>query len=359
MLKLIVKYFKIFMLVAMLNFTFVMLDMESASAAATAPLKVMPLGDSITEGYVVSGGYRTQLWTDISSAGLSSNVDLVGSVSTGPSTLGDKDNEGHPGWSIAGGGNVDSFMSRGIALQVDTWMSTYNPDIVMLQIGTNDILHSCDMTTAPDRLSSLIDKICAKLPSNGKLYVATITPLKDPTYNSEVIAFNATIPGIIASKVSDGKPVYLVNMNGVITADELRDGIHPSQEAYNKMGDFWFNAIKGDLTEGLTSNTTLSIPEAATPATPVASAATVKATTTGWILNQDKTWSYILGDGTKKTGWLNSNGNWYYFKPDGIMAKGWVNDNGNWYYCDPSSGAMKFNVTIEGYTLGSDGSWIK
>ena len=51
-------------------------------------------------------------------------------------------------------------------------------------------------------------------------------------------------------------------------------------------------------------------------------------TTTGWVLNKNNSWNYILESGTNKTGWLNNTEAWYYLKADGVMATGWVNDNG-------------------------------
>ncbi|OPJ62516.1 N-acetylmuramoyl-L-alanine amidase family protein [Clostridium chromiireducens] len=98
----------------------------------------------------------------------------------------------------------------------------------------------------------------------------------------------------------------------------------------------------------------------------------------GWLKNTDSTWSYIKADGTKfigwmkdnekwyyiksngvmATGWINDNGTWYYLNISGDMKTGWINDNGNWYYCD-ASGAMLANTSVDGYTLGNDGAWIK
>ena len=122
-----------------------------------------------------------------------------------------------------------------------------------------------------------------------------------------------------------------------------------------------------------------TITGAGTTATTTGAATTVSTTIqNGWVLNKDNTWNYLLESGTKKTGWLNSNGAWYYLKSDGVMATGWVNNNGIWYYLDAlgtmktgwiddnktwyycnTSGAMLSNTTIDGYTLGSDGAWIK
>ena len=218
--------------------------------AAQAPTKVMPLGDSITDGFTVSGGYRTQLYTRLAADGLTGSIDFVGSMSSGPASLLDREHEGLVGWSIGD-----------LAGSIDGWMTSYTPKVVMLMIGTNDILHSLDMTTAPTRLGSLIDQICAKLPAGGKVYVAQITPLTDPTNNALVNQYNAAIPGVVQSKVNQGKPVFLVNMNNVITISDLSDGIHPTQAGYDKMGNAWYAIIKNDLVAGpLPTSTTGASP---------------------------------------------------------------------------------------------------
>ncbi|MDP4180635.1 MAG: carbohydrate-binding protein [Bacillota bacterium] len=192
--------------------------------------KVMPLGDSITDGITVAGAYRTKLWQNIISNG--QTVDFVGSMTGGPSELGDKNHEGHSGWRID---QIDS--------NINTWMDTYKPKIVLLHIGTNDISQKYDLNNAPTRLSGLIDKICAKLPSGGKLYVAKIIPIS----YADVTSYNAQIPTIVQNKVSQGKPVYMVDMNKALTVSDLGDGVHPNAAGYGKMADVWYNAIKADL----------------------------------------------------------------------------------------------------------------
>jgi lysophospholipase L1-like esterase len=193
--------------------------------------KVMPLGDSITDGLVVPGGYRIKLWRNIMNNGLT--VDFVGSQSNGPAELGDKNHEGHSGWRID---QIDT--------NINGWMDTYKPKLVLLHIGTNDIGQNYNLSSAPTRLSALIDKICAKLPAGGKLYVAKLVPLNGQDTN--INNFNAQIPGIVQSKVNSGKPVYMVDMS-VVTKADLADGVHPNQTGYDKMADVWFSAIRNDL----------------------------------------------------------------------------------------------------------------
>ena len=213
-------------------------------------VRIMALGDSITAGMNIPGGYRTELWNKLLQAELSNSIDFVGSQTdnNAPETLTDKQHEGHSGWSIAGGGSdpyANGYQWPGLTASIDQWMDTYKPSIVMLQIGSNDILHNCDMTTAPDRLSAFIDKICAKLPLDGTLYVASITPMtySDPSFNAAVVAFNSKIPEIVQSKVESDKPVYFVDMYNELTASDIADGVHPNQNGYNKMGDAWYEVL--------------------------------------------------------------------------------------------------------------------
>src|ERR1051326_6716388 len=67
----------------------------TASAESNGGVKVMPLGDSITDGITVSGAYRTGLWQRFVGGGY--KVDFVGSLYGGPSNLRDHDHEGPPG----------------------------------------------------------------------------------------------------------------------------------------------------------------------------------------------------------------------------------------------------------------------
>src|SRR4051812_49089883 len=123
-----------------------------ALAESNGGVRVMPLGDSITDGYNVPGGYRIELWQRMASAG--NVVDFVGSGSNGPANLGDHDHEGHSGWRID---QLDA--------NIVGWLGTSAPRTVLLHIGTNDMNQNYDIANAPARLSALIDKIRANAPT--------------------------------------------------------------------------------------------------------------------------------------------------------------------------------------------------
>ncbi|MFC4537156.1 SGNH/GDSL hydrolase family protein, partial [Sphaerisporangium dianthi] len=186
----------------------------------------MPLGDSITEGTQVPGGYRIGLWQRLVSGRYT--VDFVGSQFNGPGNLGDHDHQGHPGWRID---QIDANIAG--------WARTYNPRTVLLHIGTNDVLQNYNVSSAPQRLSTLIDRITATVP-NADVFVATIIPLSNSGQENTARTFNAAIPGIVQSKVNAGKHVHLVDMHAALTTADLIDGIHPTSGGYDKMAATWY-----------------------------------------------------------------------------------------------------------------------
>ncbi|GGL21526.1 lipase [Sphaerisporangium melleum] len=202
----------------------------AAGAESNGGVRVMPLGDSITEGTQVPGGYRIGLWQRLASGRYT--VDFVGSQFNGPGSLGDHDHEGHPGWRID---QIDA--------NITGWARNYNPRTVLLHIGTNDILQNYNVSSAPQRLSTLIDHITAAVP-NADVFVATIIPLSNSGQEANARTFNAAVPGIVQSKVSSGKRVHLVDMHSKLTTGDLIDGIHPTAGGYDKMAAAWYAALQ-------------------------------------------------------------------------------------------------------------------
>jgi lysophospholipase L1-like esterase len=187
----------------------------------------MPLGDSITDGFNVPGGYRINLWQRLAAGG--HTVDLVGSGFNGPAELGDHDHEGHSGWRID---QIDS--------NIVAWLRATSPHTVLLHIGTNDMNGNFDIANAPARLSALVDHILANAPG-VELFVAQIIPARDATVESRILAFNAALPGALQSK---GPHVHVLNMHGVLTTADLADGLHPTAAGYAKMAAAWFAALQ-------------------------------------------------------------------------------------------------------------------
>lgn len=211
------------------------------TGVVTRIAKIMPIGDSITYGVVNeniinTGGYRTKLWELSKDKGIS--IDFVGSQSSGPDNLGDKDNEAHPGKTV-----------DWIGGEVQGWLATYAPDAVLLTIGTNDLIFDSASETS-EELSDLIDKVSQVLPDT-ELLIASIPPF-NPAGESEerverVTEYNNSIPGIVNEKAGEGKKVKFVDMRSLTVEDMSGppedSGIHPNSAGYSKIGDLWYKAL--------------------------------------------------------------------------------------------------------------------
>ncbi|WP_124099795.1 SGNH/GDSL hydrolase family protein [Ruminococcus sp. Marseille-P6503] len=237
---------------------------ESASSEAEIQyprsIKLMCLGDSITEGFTYRGSYRVQLADMLEENGLSQYVDFVGKKKAGDCY--DGQHCGYTGYSIdAIAESVTGDVRSGISDKVDELFDAYTPDVVLLQIGTNDILSLYELDSAGDRLKNLVDSILDKLPEDGMLYLATI-PYMDATDNTYISAeyftvdamdkyvdeYNEKVRTVVQEEKAAGRNIELADVNGVLTKDDLQDGVHPTKEGYEKLGEFWYGIVSAYVT---------------------------------------------------------------------------------------------------------------
>ncbi|MEU3960937.1 FG-GAP-like repeat-containing protein [Streptomyces buecherae] len=187
--------------------------------------RVMPLGDSITYGEESTdrNGYRDELYDYLKQSVRS--VDFVGSVRAG--SMGDPDNEGHPGDRI-----------HEIADFADCSVKRYQPNVITLHAGTNDMNRSYQLASAPDRLKKLINQALTDSP-RATVLVAKLIPTAKPGLQPRIDAYNAALPGVVEGLQREGKHVLLVDMGRVRVSDGLQNDAHPTDEGYAKMADAW------------------------------------------------------------------------------------------------------------------------
>lgn len=238
---------------------------KKISDSAAKPLRILPLGDSITRGsylawkdgkatglpHPMSGGWRKPLQDRLRAAGIA--YDFVGDLSYaafGPDGAVDPkfdpDHHGLAGFSNGGilkGGKVptppDVLTAFGVAqIEVPGIMDVlkkHQPDVILLMSGANGF-----DAVARDRLIRTIGEN-----SEAHVFVASILPQKAPRIGWEKVeAYNASLPAMVAAQKAAGRRITLVDMHGAITPDDLLpDGVHPTQAGMEKMAATWFEAL--------------------------------------------------------------------------------------------------------------------
>jgi len=210
---------------------------EARSVKAENIIEIIPPGESTAEGGSFYS-YRKALFDLLRIHNIS--FDFIGSLK-GAGTDWDTNHFG---------------MSGKACKDLSDWIknnsTSYKADIILLWEDTNDCGLGWQYYGTPKAsLNTLIDDICMNQPQ-AELFVSTIPMMGDNAYippmtsggaNANVNAYNKAIHILIAVKRAQGKKVHFVDTGGDILAADLTDGIHPTQNGYDKMAPYWFKAI--------------------------------------------------------------------------------------------------------------------
>lgn len=219
------------------------------SHAVAAPVRIMPLGDSITAG---PGCWRAFLWNQLQTSGYT-NIDFVGSVSDGGGCNSgfayDFDHEGHGGFSATGIADNN---------QLPHWLNAARPDIVLMHLGTNDMWGGyIPLQNKLNAITKLVGQMRASNP-NMKIIVAQIIPMSPSncsTCAADVVAFNNSIPSWAAGLTTVQSPIVVVDQwSGFDVVADTYDGVHPVTSGFVKMANRWFPVLAqvlGDVNPGI------------------------------------------------------------------------------------------------------------
>ncbi len=242
-----------------------------AQTDASRPLRILPVGDSITRGSYIArhedgpfkgeviglpnpdgGGWRKLLQDKLRAAGRS--YDFVGALryhSFGREgkvdAAFDPDHHGLAGFSnqsILSGGKVptprDVLETLGVkeivVPGIVAVLKQHEPDVVLLLSGANGF-----NVRARDELIRTINAS-----ARAHLFVATILPQRAPRAGWEQVEpYNASLPAVVAAQAAAGHRITLVEMHRAVSADDLLpDGVHPNRMGMVKMAMAWFQALQ-------------------------------------------------------------------------------------------------------------------
>lgn len=207
---------------------------------------IMPLGDSITKGVTGSspvGGYRDDLSVLLTNGLIS--FDFVGTESDGVGF--DADHQG-----------INGLTAADMVTLVDGWLTLNLPDLVILNIGTNDVATGRNGANIIADISTIVDNIVTRN-SSAKIIMSTVTPRTDDDLDNEVDALNIAIVDLISQKATMGIQIILADPNSVFKANPNwktehmdPDGVHPNNSGYTIMAQIYFDAITFDPNSDLT-----------------------------------------------------------------------------------------------------------
>lgn len=194
--------------------------------------RIMPLGDSITSG-ANTATYRFWLWYDLLENGF--NVDFVGSqVGTYGGGLYpdfDQDHEGHGGWT------ADQILAH-----IGAWAETYQPQMVLVHLGTNDLYLGQSIASTLAELGMIIDELRVANPTVHVL-LAQIIPATG-WFADSIPVFNAQIPALARSTHTAESPVLVVDQfTGFDPDEDTSDGVHPNESGELKMSARWLEVL--------------------------------------------------------------------------------------------------------------------
>jgi len=209
--------------------------------ARTAPLladqplqRIMPLGDSITQGNPDS--YRRILWLALKKEGM--NVDFVGSLNHTDSNRSktpdfDIDHEGHWGW------RADEVLDH-----IDEWTALARPDVVLLHLGTNDIGSGEEVSETVEEVSRIIVQLRKRNPGVHVL-LAAIIPVANTGATEPISRFNAGL-FVLAQKLDSttSRVLFVNQFEGFDAERDTYDGIHPNEVGNQKMAAKWLAGLK-------------------------------------------------------------------------------------------------------------------
>jgi hypothetical protein len=204
-------------------------------------VRIMPLGDSITRGWLGSAyswGYRKPLYDSLTGGGY--DFDFVGSKADG--SFPDPNHEGRDGWK------ADEILYGRPSVPAEgklaDWLNTDQPDVVLLHIGTNDITWGDENA---GEVSDILDVIDAYEVANNKdVTVILALIINRNPYNYATTQFNGDVNNMALNRIANGDDIIIVDMESALNySTDMYDNVHPNDNGYAKMANVWRSALVG------------------------------------------------------------------------------------------------------------------
>jgi lysophospholipase L1-like esterase len=205
---------------------------DNASLDGAKELRILVLGASIMSGSQTKdeNGFRKVLRDQLVGQGFT--VNYVGNR-IGGSML----DNALTAW---GGFRIDEVAQKG------ELSYAYQPNVVLLQCGSNDFFQNFQIATASNRFEALVDRIHEAVP-DSLVVVSTLLPNFNSNFAAKFSTFDGDLKAMAAKKIAAGEKVSLADFTtSEYSTKDIRpppDGTHPTDAGYVKMGGTYYKAI--------------------------------------------------------------------------------------------------------------------
>ncbi len=205
------------------------LGLGLAAVTRNGDVRILPLGDSITEGKWQRPSYRPALWQRLHERGC--QVDFVGSQGGPAGELHyDDDHEGHWGW------RTDE-----IAAGLPDWLPRRGPNIALVHLGTNDVLQDVPTPVALAHLRTILEQLRASNP-HITILLAQVIPAH-PSRDAGIAALNAGIAALAAAEDTQASRIRVVDLHTGYDRALNYDGLHPDARGAALIAQRWHDAL--------------------------------------------------------------------------------------------------------------------
>lgn len=216
------------------------------------PVRIMAVGDSITEGYLAGSStvsYRKELTQSLSQSGC--HFQMIGSrlETHRPSGF----ESPHEGYS---GHRVDSFIEGfGTNPGISATVGQFQPDVLLVHLGSNDMFLNQPVNGAYQSsgnggtITEIKEFVAAAISARGsvKILLANVIPwFGVSAHNPDIAVDIETLGNEIEQYVQSigNSAVTLVDVRSGYTADMMySDGVHPNSKGESHIADAFLSGL--------------------------------------------------------------------------------------------------------------------
>lgn len=221
-------------------------NVETVESPPT-PTRVMTLGDSqISSGFIPK---------QITEALKGQNIDVVsvGSQSSGPSGSNGYMHEGHPSFTTR---DILRDLTDGVwndynGTETPVLLDTQKPDIVFIQLGTNDAAVGGISTQETIANLQAITDLLRQANPNVQIVIGSVPPLADAAATERAVEINRLLPTLVSNlNQNPNFPNSSIKFapHESIDTNDLSDGVHIGSSGQQDVTMDFINGITGQKT---------------------------------------------------------------------------------------------------------------